>query len=312
MNIVLDSNIDEELKYLLASTATLSKGKKLIDKDIKNILNDFFIDLITPIISNNYSLNFKKTRNLLHIILYNYNYAKMVDDYVFEELNFEHMVEDLSADELLLEITSNNNLIYYLTQKYFYIILNDDLKEMLDDNEDVYNNVNWISDWYLFIDNNYELITTKISHMLFDIRDYCDITETSLKDEILLKFLYENEDYFNITKEYFNSFQEFNSYKFLLCQMLYLDSYYYLQTEKRKRKLNLFEEFLNTYLEEHIKMGKINELPNGKLTTLKLLDYFFLVNEDKITFKKNNCEELPQIQQIINKKASKILLLEYC
>ena len=84
--------------------------------------------------------------NLLHIILYNYNYAHIVEDYVYEEINFKALVNNLSVDALLQLLTEDENLMSYLIEKYYMIIFNDGLKEMLEANEEVYDEVPWIND----------------------------------------------------------------------------------------------------------------------------------------------------------------------
>ncbi len=309
MDLVLNPQIDEELKNLLGTAAVLSKDNTVLNN---NHVDDNLIASLTPMLTNNYVLNFIKTRNLLHIILYNYNYATVVDDYILEELNFLPTVENSEINNLLKAITNNNDLIYCLIRQYYNIILNDGLLEMLDNNAEIYNNISWLNNWYQLINFDMELITTKLRHLMFELRDYCDYTETTLKDEIFLKFLYENKNYFNLINTYFNSLTEYKSYRFLLCQMLYLDSYYYLKCEKSKRNLSIIEDYQLTYLDEHIKRTDINRLPFGKFTTLKLLDYFFLVNENRQAFNEENTKEYQNMQTLIKKKASKALLFEYC
>ena len=308
MNLVLDEKIDYNLKLLLEATL------KLLDiEDFKNMnLTKNLIENIVPFLCENYSLSFKKIQNLLHIILYNYNYAQLVDDYVYEEINFKALVENLSVDALLKILADDDNIMYYLIEKYYEIIFNEGLWEMLKTNEEVYDEIPWINDWYLTIPREYELVTTKLCNLLFTIKNYCDYLKTPFKDEILLKLLYEDEDIFNVVPEFFNSIEEFKTYKPLLMQMLYLDSYYYLQCEKRKGNTDSIDFGLILFLEEKIKNNKISSIPQGELTTLKLLDYFYLVNEDKNYFKTLNPEELVKMQEIIKKKANKVLLLEYC
>lgn len=308
MNLVLDERIDYNLKLLLEATL------KLLDiEDFKNMnLTKNLIENIVPFLCENYSLSFKKIQNLLHIILYNYNYAQLVDDYVYEEINFKALVENLSVDALLKILADDDNIMYYLIEKYYEIIFNEGLWEMLKTNEEVYDEIPWINDWYLTIPREYELVTTKLCNLLFTIKNYCDYLKTPFKDEILLKLLYEDKDIFNVVPEFFNSIAEFKTYKPLLMQMLYLDSYYYLQCEKRKGNTDSIDFGLILFLEEKIKNNKISSIPQGELTTLKLLDYFYLVNEDKNYFKILNPEELVKMQEIIKKKASKVLLLEYC
>ena len=308
MDLVLDEKIDKDLAIVLEATL------KLLNKEDfkKASLNTTLIEKVMPFLVNNYSLSFKKVRNLLHIILYNYNYAHVVEDYVYEEINFKTLVNNLSVDALLQLLTEDENLMYYLIEKYYTIIFNEGLKEMLEANEEVYDEIPWINDWYLTIPQEYELITTKFINLLFTIKNYCDYLETPFKDEILLKLLYEDEDIFNVVPEFFNSLDEFKTYKPLLSQMLYLDSYYYLQSAKRKEIFERMDLAFLIFLEEKIKNEKISSIPQGELTTLKLLDYFFLVNEDRNNFKNLNSKELANMQQIIKKKASKVLLLEYC
>ena len=188
VELLLDSQIDKEMGYMLASIVAACQ------KDIKSnndFLNAYYIDILVPFITINYNFNFKKKRNLLHIILYNYNYALAFNDYVLEEFDFSNIVETLNIDDLLKYIDNNNELTYYLISNYFKIIFDEDLIEILKNNFDCFNNITWLHNWYL-PNQNYELITQKFTNLIVTIRDYCDFTDTILRDEILIRLLKDN------------------------------------------------------------------------------------------------------------------------
>ncbi len=306
MDLLLNGNIDKDLEYLLASVIAASNEKKKND-----FLNEYYMDIIVPFITVNYDLSFKKKRNLLHIILYNYNYALQIDDYVFEEYDFVNLVETLDIKNLLEFISQNNDLEYYLVTNYYKIIFNQDLIDLIKDNFDCYENILWLDTWY--IDNEeYELVTKKFVNLIFTVRDYCDYSDTILKDDILIKLIKENKDFFNIINYYFNSIEEFKYYKPMFIEMLYLDSYYYLTCEKAKRKLSNNELNLLKVINETIDNNKLRELPKDDYYILMLIECLCNVNFERSEFLKDNGSHLDDIKKIVMKKANKALLLEYC
>lgn len=306
MDLLLNGNIDKDLEYLLASVIAASNEKKKND-----FLNEYYMDIIVPFITVNYDLSFKKKRNLLHIILYNYNYALQIDDYVFEEYDFVNLVETLDIKDLLKFISQNNDLEYYLVTNYYKIIFNQDLIDLIKDNFDCYENILWLDTWY--IDNEeYELVTKKFVNLIFTVRDYCDYSDTILKDDILIKLIKENKDFFNIINYYFNSIEEFKYYKPMFIEMLYLDSYYYLTCEKAKRKLSNNELNLLKVINETIDNNKLRELPKDDYYILMLIECLCNVNFERSEFLKDNGSHLDDIKKIVMKKANKALLLEYC
>ena len=311
MDLVIDKNIERELKFLLATIATLSKKRPILEGNIGKILTDeYYIDLITPFIINDYKTNYKKIRNLIHIILYNYNYGDVVTDYVYEEKEFIEMVQTLPIDTLLEKITSDEALSFYLIQKCFHIIFDNNLKEILDNNEAIYESIPWINSWYEPF-KNYELITQRLKNMLITLNNYCNYLETNLKDEIFIKLLYENDDLFKILDEFSFTEKEFKLYKPLLIEMLFVDGYYYLLTNKNNLK-GKDKDIYNYIINLKLKTNGISILPIDEIITLKLLDYFFIVNENKNKYKETHNKELQDIQKLVKQKANKLLLLEYC
>lgn len=311
MDLVIDDNIEKELKYLLATVATLSKKRPSLEGNIGKVLTDeYYIDLIVPYIINDYKFNYKKIRNLIHIILYNYNYGDVVSDYVYEEKNFLEMVQTLPIDTLLEKITEDEALSYYLVQKYFHIVFDTHLREIIDNNASVYEDIPWINSWYEPF-KNYELITKRLKNMLITLNNYCNYVETNIKDEIFLKLLYENDDLFNIVEEFSLTSKEFISYKPLIIETLFIDGYYYLLTHKDKLT-NIDKEIYNYIINLKLKTNGIATLPMDEIITIKLLDYFFIVNENKNKYNETYFKELKDVQKLVKQKANKLLLLEYC
>ena len=311
MDLVIDDNIEKELKYLLATVATLSKKRPSLEGNIGNVLTDeYYIDLIVPYIINDYKFSYKKVRNLIHIILYNYNYGDVVSDYVFEEKNFLEMVQTLPIDTLLEKITEDEALSFYLVQKYFHIVFDAHLREIIDNNAAVYEDIPWINSWYEPF-KNYELITQRLKNMLITLNNYCNYVETNIKDEIFLKLLYENDDLFNIVEEFSLTSKEFISYKPLIIETLFIDGYYYLLAHK-DTLTNIDKEIYNYIINLKLKTNGIATLPMDEIITIKLLDYFFIVNEDKNKYKETYSKELKDVQKLVKQKANKLLLLEYC
>ena len=306
MDLLLDAKIDEELKQKFYDvTLATYPDKEKLKQDPDGLLA---LENIVTIIGLNSDISFFKMRNLLHIVLYNYIEVKCGLDDCLEDWDFTELVEN-SLSSLLKTIRHNDNLEYYLIYKYYQTLVQPHTLELIKENHDLVTHLPWLNTWHQPFTLEGDLITTKLKMVAFSLFEYCDYTCPDLKDTIILDFFRHHKDFFGVTKESFNSAQEFFTYLPILIQMLYIDSYYYL--ESKKALLSKEQEILN-FVRHRIKENKITTLPDDEYLILQILQCSSFINMDKEDFFRHHPEKLDKVQKLVKEKANKILLFEYC
>ncbi len=312
MDIVLDVAIDNELRRLLEAIMAIECEREEAHKLLENrIITASITEKFSNIVTINHEFFFKKYRNYLHIILYNYAYAEIIGDEFLNAIDYVNLVENETLAHLLQIIENHADIKYYLFLNYIKILLNPELLETITQHHDCYQNISWQTTWPNLKPDQGELVTDKLKDVLFSLRDYADYAEAdlkSLREPLYLDFLKRNYDFFALIPTYFNSVEEYLQYKPLLVQMLYFDTYFYLDS---KSDLSKQERVLAMLVENRIWDEDTNILPENDYLILQMLECFYDVNLMKNVFKQEHPRELKNIQNLIRKKANKILFLEY-
>lgn len=307
MDILLDKKIDEDLKQKFYDVILATyPNKEKLQKD-PDVLEAF--ESIVTIIGVNAEISFFKMRNFLHIILYNYLWAKGEIDYCLKDWDFSELVESFSLKDLLKFINSDDNLEYYLIYNYYQKLANDYALEFIDNSYEIINDIPWLNTWHKPFTQDFDLITTKLKMVTSSLYEYCDYTCSDAKDTIILDFFIHHKDFFGVTKEHFNNAAEFFSYAPILNEMLYLDSYYYLES---KAKLNAAEIEILNFVKKQIRNNQINVLPHDEYLLLQILQCSLFINIHRADFIRKHPRELVKVQKLVKEKANKILLFEYC
>ncbi len=307
MEWVLDASVDDKLKKKYQ--ALLKLGNYSLDDD--TFLNEEIITDLIPIIVSNYKLSASKMRNLIHIILYNYGFFISTNDEMLNELGLPDLMENTSIAEILTRTSNDIALAYFLILNYFRIIADEDLVDMVQESI-MANHLHSLDNINTAFPQEEVFITTKLKDVLFAICEYTMNVDTVYYDEIILNFLFQNRDFFGVIDEYFDSKEQYLAFKPLLVQMLYLDAYYYLDSQKKSRGLSMIEARLFNKIKMHLDFQKINQLPqNDPYFVLQLLECFYNINLEKTKFRQEYAQSLQQVQKLIKEKANKILLIEY-
>lgn len=304
---LLDESIDDELKKKYRTL--LKVGNYPLDDD--PFWNEEIITDLIPIIVSNYKLSASKTRNLIHIILYNYGFYLSTNDETLNELGLPHLMEEASIKKILARLSNDITLAYFLILNYFRIIADEYLVNMVQ--ESIWTNpISCLSNLDDAFQHDEVFITTKLKDVLFAICEYTMGVDTVYYDEIILNFLLQNRDFFGVIEEYFDSKEQYLAYKPLLVQMLYLDAYYFLDSQKKSRGLSMIEASLLNKIKMYLDAKKINQLPpNDSYFILQLLECFYNINLEKTKFRQECAQSLKRVQKLIKEKANKILLIEY-
>ena len=312
MDLILDWEIDNELHRLLEAVIAIKFDQKEAHKMLENrVITSSVVENFSKIVTINYEYYFKKYRNYLHVILYNYALAETVGDEYLTAIDYANIVESNGVIDILDICEKQADIKYYLFLNYLKILLSPELLEIVAHQPDLYKNLLWINSWPDLMPNKWELVTTKLKDVLFALRDYADYAETDLKsmrEPLYIDFIEKNYDFFDLIPTFFNSREEYLQYKPLLIQMLYFDTFFFLAS---KPDLNKQERVLAMLVENRILDEDIDSLPDNGFIILQMLECFYDVNLLKDIFKKEHPRELKNVQRLIRKKANKILFLEY-